>query len=60
MQYTIPIPIPQLYKLREDPGELVDLSDQHPERLSDMIAQWEQYKKENGVLDISYALSGDG
>jgi arylsulfatase A-like enzyme len=49
----------QLYKLREDPGELVDLSDQHPERLVEMIAQWQQYKEENGVLDISYALSGD-
>jgi arylsulfatase len=49
----------QLYNLREDPGEIVDLSDQHSERLVKMIAQWEQYKKENGVLDISYALSGD-
>ena len=49
----------QLYNLREDPGELVNLSDQHPERLVKMIAQWEQYKEENGVLEISYALSGD-
>ena len=49
----------QLYNLREDPGEIVDLSDQHPERLVKMIAQWEQYKEENGVLDISYALSAD-
>ena len=49
----------QLYNLIEDPGELVDLSNQHPERLVKMIAQWEQYKVENGVLDISYALSGD-
>jgi arylsulfatase A-like enzyme len=49
----------QLYNLSNDPGELVDLSDQHPERLVKMIAQWEQYKQENGVLDISYALSGD-
>jgi arylsulfatase len=49
----------QLYNLREDPGELVDLSGQHSERLEEMIAQWEHYKKENGVLDISFALSGD-
>jgi arylsulfatase A-like enzyme len=49
----------QLYNLIVDPGELVDLSDQHPERLMEMIAQWEQYKEENGVLDISYALSAD-
>ncbi len=49
----------QLYNLRGDPGEIVDLSDQYPERLMEMIAQWEQYKEDNGVLDISYALSGD-
>jgi arylsulfatase len=49
----------QLYNLREDPGEIVDLSDQHSEWLVKMIAQWERYKEENGVLDISYALSGD-
>ena len=49
----------QLYNLIEDPGELVDLSDQQSERLVKMVAQWERYKEENGVLDISYALSGD-
>jgi len=48
----------QLYNLREDPGELVDLNDQHSERLVNMIAQWEQYKKDNGVLDISINLLG--
>jgi arylsulfatase len=48
----------QLYNLREDPGELVDLNEQHPEQLKDMIAQWEQYKKDNGVLDISIDLPG--
>jgi arylsulfatase len=47
----------QLYKLSEDPGELIDLSDQQPERLVKMIAQWEQYKVENRVLDISFNLS---
>jgi arylsulfatase A-like enzyme len=49
----------QLYNLREDPGEIVDLSDQHSERVVKMIAQWEQYKEANGVLDISYGLSGE-
>jgi arylsulfatase len=48
----------QLYNLREDPGELVDLSDQHPERLVKMIAQWDQYKTDNGVLDTSFDLLG--
>jgi arylsulfatase len=49
----------QLYKLSEDPGELIDLSDQQPERLVKMIAQWEQYKVENRVLDISFNLSDE-
>ena len=49
----------QLYKLSEDPGELIDLSDQQPERLVKMIAQWEQYKQENRVLDISLNFSND-
>ena len=47
----------QLYNLGQDPGELVDLSDQHPKRLVQMIAQWEKYKLENGVLDISLDMS---
>jgi arylsulfatase len=49
----------QLYDLGEDPGEIVDLSDQNPDRLVEMVAQWEQYQDENGVLDISHNLSGD-
>ena len=49
----------QLYKLSEDPGELIDLSDQQPERLVEMIAQWEQYKVESRVLEISFNLSDE-
>ena len=49
----------QLYKLSEDPGELIDLGDQQPERLMKMVERWEQYKEKNGVLDISFNLSGD-
>ena len=49
----------QLYNLTEDPGELTDLSDQQRERLMKMIERWEQYKEKNGVLDISFNLSGD-
>jgi hypothetical protein len=30
----------------------------HPERIKKMIARWEKYKKDNGVLDISLDLSG--
>ena len=46
----------QLYKLSEDPGELVDLSDQQPDQRAKMIALWGRYKEDNRVLDISYTL----
>ncbi len=48
----------QLYNLKDDPAEMVDLNDQHPDRLAEMIAQWEQYKETNGVLDVSFDLGG--
>ena len=48
----------QLFNLRDDPGEIEDLSDQFPERLEEMIARWEQYKESNGVLDVSLDLTG--
>ncbi len=49
----------QLYNLRTDPGELIDLSDQQPEKHAKMIAQWVQYKEQNGVLDISFSFSNE-
>jgi len=48
----------QLYNLKDDPAEMVDLNDRHPDRLAAMIAQWEQYKESNGVLDVSFELGG--
>ena len=42
----------QLYNLEQDPTEQVDLGPQYPERLEEMIAQWDRYKMENGVLDV--------
>jgi arylsulfatase len=47
----------ELFNLKQDPAELNDLSKQHPDKLKEMITLWEQYKKENGVLDISFDLS---
>ena len=47
----------ELFNLKQDPAELTDLSAQHPEKLKEMVALWEQYKKDNGVLDISLNLS---
>jgi arylsulfatase len=47
----------ELFNLKSDPGELADLSAQHPEKLKEMVGLWEQYKADNGVLDISLDLS---
>jgi len=47
----------ELFNLKQDPAELTDLGAKHPEKLGAMIAMWEQYKTDNGVLDISLDLS---
>jgi arylsulfatase A-like enzyme len=47
----------ELFNLKKDPAELTDLGAKHPEKLKAMIAMWEQYKTDNGVLDISLDLS---
>jgi arylsulfatase A-like enzyme len=47
----------ELFNLKQDPGEIADLSTQHPERRREMIALWERYKADNGVLDIALDLS---
>jgi arylsulfatase len=49
----------ELFNLKHDPGELNDLSKLYRDRCKDMIALWEQYKIDNGVLDISMDLSGE-
>ena len=48
----------ELFDLREDPAEMNDLSGEFPDRLAEMIALWERYKDDNGVLDVSYDLTG--
>ena len=47
----------ELFNLEQDPAELEDLSNQYPDRLKELVAQWEQYKEDNGVLDISLDMS---
>ncbi len=47
----------ELLNLKKDPGELNDLSKQNPQKLNGLVGKWEQYKKDNGVLDISIDLS---
>ncbi len=48
----------ELHNLDVDPAEVNDLSAQLPEKLRELVALWEQYRKDNGVLDISLDLSG--
>jgi arylsulfatase len=43
----------ELFNLELDPAELRDLGKQHPDKLTEMVTRWEQYKKDNGVLDVS-------
>ncbi len=40
----------QLYDLSEDPGEIVDHAETHPEKLTALLALWDRYVEENGVL----------
>lgn len=47
----------ELFDLNQDPGELNDLRNKYPQKLTKLVTRWEQYKKENGVLDLS---SGTG
>jgi arylsulfatase len=39
-----------LYHLAEDPGESNDLSESEPEKLLELLALWEDYVTENGVI----------
>jgi len=40
----------QLYNLAEDPTEMHDLAESHPEKLAEMIALWEDYVERNNVI----------
>ncbi len=40
-----------LHNLKEDPGEILDLSDQHPEKKAKLLAAWQDYAKQNEVFD---------
>ena len=47
----------ELFNLREDPAEMNDLSGEDAAKLAEMIALWERYKDDNGVLDIALDLA---
>ena len=40
-----------LHNVEEDPGEIRDLSGQHPEKKAELIAAWQDYAKQNNVFD---------
>jgi arylsulfatase A-like enzyme len=40
----------RLYNTVEDPGETTDLSAQHPELLEELVAGWDQYAEDVGVI----------
>ncbi len=40
----------QLYDVVSDPGETRDLAEEQPQKLSELIAAWESYAKEVGVV----------
>uniref|UniRef100_A0A060T3J8 ARAD1A16236p n=1 Tax=Blastobotrys adeninivorans TaxID=409370 RepID=A0A060T3J8_BLAAD len=42
----------ELFDLDQDPGETTDLAHQHPEKLEELIAHWEQYAKDSGVVGL--------
>ena len=46
----------ELFDLRRDPAEMNDLSGDNPEKLAEMVALWEQYEADNGVLDAALDL----
>ncbi|MEI9992739.1 MAG: arylsulfatase [Rhizomicrobium sp.] len=45
----------QLYNLAHDPGETADLAEAEPERLAGLVADWDRYVAETGVLIVNVA-----
>lgn len=44
----------ELFNTKDDPAELEDLSAVNPQKLKELVVQWEHYKKENGVLNTAF------
>ncbi len=40
----------RLYNIKDDPAERHDMSENHPEIAEELLAEWEDYVAENGVL----------
>ena len=48
----------QLYDLKSDPAETIDLANQYPERLQAMIEEWHRYAQETGVVPLGRDVGG--
>ncbi|MEZ5708110.1 MAG: arylsulfatase [Blastomonas sp.] len=44
-----------LHNIERDPAERTDLSMREPERFKAMLALWDEYVRENGVVDADYS-----
>jgi len=49
----------ELFNIKEDPAELRDLSTERPQKRNELVDQWKQYEKDNGVLDLSPAAPSE-
>ncbi|KAL6399445.1 Arylsulfatase [Ilyonectria robusta] len=43
----------ELFNIRQDPGEVTDLSEEHPHRLEEMLKLWDEYKNDVGVVGLA-------
>lgn len=48
----------ELFDLERDPGETEDLKEKEPRVFEEMLAEWEKYKKEVGVVGLAGELEG--
>ena len=53
-ELDVPVDKWRLYNVEEDPGELNDLSSDQPEKLEELVREWEVYARENGVVLPDY------
>jgi hypothetical protein len=42
----------ELYNLSNDPGETLDLAESMPEKLQELIREYEAYAEKNGVIEL--------
>ncbi|KAI0152687.1 alkaline-phosphatase-like protein [Xylariaceae sp. FL1272] len=52
----------ELFNIKEDPGEVHDVSSKHPELFKELLALWDEYKNDVGVVGVAgeYPKFGQG